>query len=70
MYGRSTWYYQENIHRECIDKHKCVEEKVAMKLQVSKLLDILECLSGELEEMRAEVATRDAKISQLKARVE
>lgn len=51
-------------------KNEYVEEKVGTKSQVSELLDVQECLSGELEEMRVAVAAHNVEISQLKARMQ
>lgn len=45
-------------------KNDYVEGKVGAKSQVSELLDVQECLSGDLKEMRMVVATRDAEIMQ------
>ncbi|KAF3626036.1 hypothetical protein FXO38_29470 [Capsicum annuum] len=44
-------------------ENECMEGKCGTKSQVSKLLDVQECLSKTLEDMRITVATRDDEIS-------
>lgn len=44
-------------------ENECMEGKCGTKSQVSELLDVQECLSKTLEDMRITVATRDDEIS-------
>lgn len=49
-------------------ENECVEEKVGIKSQVSELIDAQEKLSMEMEELRLELAAKDAEITRLKLR--
>lgn len=51
-------------------ENEFAERKVGTKSQVSELLDVQGHMSGELDEMSVAVATHDAEISQLKARMQ
>lgn len=50
-------------------KNKCVEAKVGTKSQMSELVEVHECLNGELEDMQVTMATKDSEITQLKKRM-